>query len=162
MLLFSGLHVWKLNILRASCRFHHAYINKWYLIPFPTPQHLLSHCQWTTSALPLLLVIPVSPCWPCEPQASAVGRWDLPLRLTKQPDKCVKVTVGCKAVLMTFKNVKSAQPPTIFLYLLPVLLRESEPASLLKKSQKKKNEVTSAFLTSTESHRIEIRSLFLR
>lgn len=138
MLLFSGLHVWKLNILRASCRFHHAYINKWYLIPFPTPQHLLSHCQGTTSALPLLLVIPASPCWPCEPQASAVGRWDLPLRLTKQPDKCVKVTVGCKAVLMTFKNVKSAQPPAIFLYLPPVLLRESEPASLLKKSKKKK------------------------
>lgn len=26
-----------------------------------------------------LLVIPASPCWPCEPPASAVGRWDPPL-----------------------------------------------------------------------------------
>lgn len=31
------------------------------------------------STSPALLVIPASPCWPCEPQASAVARWGLPL-----------------------------------------------------------------------------------
>lgn len=74
--------------------------------------------------------------------------------VTKQPEECVKVAVGCEVVSMTFENVKSAQPPTT-LCLPSVLLRESEPGSLLKKAE---NEMTSAVLTSAESHGIKIHS----
>lgn len=36
--------------------------------------------RWTP-----LLVLPASPCWPCEPPASADGQWDLPLGETSRP-----------------------------------------------------------------------------
>lgn len=95
--------------------------------------------------------------------ASSFSSWSMGSSpgVTKQPEECVKVTVGCEAVSMTFKNVKSAQPPTT-LCLPSVLLRESEPESLLKKSQKKRDDLSCSHICRITQNKDSLTVCLLR
>ena len=56
--------------------------------------------------------------------------------VTRRPEKCVKVIVGCNAVSMTFKMSSQLNLQHLnLLYSRSVLLGESEPASLFEKGK---------------------------
>lgn len=83
---------------------------------------LSQHCSVGCGRLIPLLVIPASPCWPCEPPASAVGRWDLPLGKTSSGNSHFRLQF-CTAdsqhvkwgkLLYSLWTLPRASPPFLF------------------------------------------------
>lgn len=99
----------------------------------------------TTSAPPLL-VIPSSLCRPCEPQASAVGRWNLPLGW---PNSQKSVLKSLKAVMLFWWHSRCQTDSAPAHYLLTFSIAGGVWGCNAVEKKNKKIEWPQFFLTST-------------
>lgn len=87
------------------------------------------------STSPPVPVIPFSLCWPCEPQASAVARWDLPLGDLRASKVCW--ISGLSNAYFGQHSKCHINSTFDHLYSLSLLLMDSVLMLLLKKQKKR-------------------------